>query len=258
MARPSQNLDRALLEAGIEEIRRGGVRGLSVRAVCARAGVNLRMLNYYFGSKDDFVRLLLTKTYEHFFHILQEGVSTGGTPLERLRQALRISLDFTVRHREITRSLWMDANAGEPLVIELVDKTFPQHSRLMFNLLCEAWKDGALRQDISPMQIFAAVIPGVFAHALWRERVFPFSLTDLGDEIPPLPDDAVEAAMQNFTCLIQGFLASPPAETEHGQSPENGGEGVATAAPKGRGGAPPQSSTSRKDGQRSGSTSRGT
>ena len=52
MARPSQNLDRALLEAGFAELERGGVRGLSVRAVCARAGVNVRMLNYHFGSKD--------------------------------------------------------------------------------------------------------------------------------------------------------------------------------------------------------------
>lgn len=54
MARPSQQLDLALLEAGEEELRLKGVRGLSVRAVCARAGVSPRMLNYYFESKDNF------------------------------------------------------------------------------------------------------------------------------------------------------------------------------------------------------------
>ena len=211
MARPSQNLDRALLEAGIEEIRRGGVRHLSVRAVCARAGVNIRMLNYHFGNKDDFVRLLLAQTYEHFFRTLEAGIATGAPPLERLRQALQITLEFTVSHRDITCNLWKDVNAGEPLVLELVEKSFPKHSRLMFDLLCEAWKEGTLRQDISPLQIFAAVIPGVFAHALWQKKIFPFSLETLEDGIPPLPDKTVDAAMQNFTCLIQGFLASPTA-----------------------------------------------
>ena len=65
MARPSQQLDLALLEAGEEELRLKGVRGLSVRAVCARAGVSPRMLNYYFESKDNFVRTLLVRGYKN-------------------------------------------------------------------------------------------------------------------------------------------------------------------------------------------------
>lgn len=89
MARPSQNLDRALLEAGFAELERGGVRGLSVRAVCARAGVNVRMLNYHFGSKDEFVRQLLNKTYQYFFNELSAGVRQNGAPLDRLACALR-------------------------------------------------------------------------------------------------------------------------------------------------------------------------
>ena len=85
MARPSQNLDRALLEAGFAELERGGVRGLSVRAVCARAGVNVRMLNYHFGSKDEFVRQLLNKTYQYFFNELSVGVrhSAGCLPYRK-------------------------------------------------------------------------------------------------------------------------------------------------------------------------------
>lgn len=247
MARPSQNLDRALLEAGIEEIKRVGVRGLSVRAVCARAGVNIRMLNYYFGTKDDFIRLLLTKTYEHFFHILKASVQEGGSPLERLERALRITVSFTVNNREITRSLWMDANAGEPLVQELVQQSFPSHSRLMFSLLYEAWKEGALRQDIPPTQIFAAVMPGVFAHALWLERVFPFNLDDLGSDVPPMPANLVEAAMQNFTCLLEGFRSRPKEREPAKAAPAH----VNPEAPAGRDDVSPKPSKGRKGGQRS-------
>lgn len=207
MPRPSQGLDRALLEAGIEEIKLGGVRGLSVRAICARAGVNIRMLNYYFGSKDDYVRILLTKTYEHYFNALRNSVESGDDPLERLMNALRVSMSFAMQNHDITRSLWMDANSGVPLVKEMVEKVFPRHTNLMFELLYEAWKNGTLRQDIPPMQIFTAVLPGVFSPCLWGEKYFPQLPPEMPAELGMPPVDPVEAAMQNFACLLQGFMA---------------------------------------------------
>lgn len=214
MARPSQNLDRALLEAGFAELERGGVRGLSVRAVCARAGVNVRMLNYYFGSKDKFVRQLLTKTYEYFFNALATSAQQGGPPLERLERALRLLAKFAVENRTLTRNLWMDANAGVPLVQEVIRRHFFSHIRLLYDLLAEAWEAGDLRRDIPARQIFTAVIPGVFAHIMSWEPVLPFKLEPLRHALFPHADalggDApVEAAMQNFACLLEGFRARP-------------------------------------------------
>lgn len=149
MARPSQNLDRALLEAGFAELERGGVRGLSVRAVCARAGVNVRMLNYHFGSKDEFVRQLLNKTYQYFFNELSAGVRQNGAPLDRLACALRLIARFTVENRAIVRNLWMDINAGVPLVLEVTRSHGLRHIRLLYDLLAEAWEAGD-RGGISP------------------------------------------------------------------------------------------------------------
>lgn len=214
MPRPSQGLDRALLEAGIEEIKLGGVRGLSVRAVCARAGVNIRMLNYYFGSKDEYVRVLLTKTYEHFFNALRSSVEDGGAaPLDRLQNALKTSIVFAMNNQDITRSLWMDANSGVPLVKEMVEKVFPRHTNLMFELLYEAWKNGTLRQDIPPMQIFMAVLPGVFSPCLWGEKYFPQLPPEMPEELGVPPIDPVNAALQNFACLLQGFMAESAGKT---------------------------------------------
>ena len=96
MARPSQQLDLALLEAGEEELRIKGVRGLSVRAVCARAGVSPRMLNYYFESKDKFVRTLLTRGYKNFSREVEENSRGDDSPLDRLRRGLRVCLRHSI------------------------------------------------------------------------------------------------------------------------------------------------------------------
>ena len=48
MARPSQNVDQRLLEAGLALLPQTGCAGLSVRRLADHAGVNLGMFHYHF------------------------------------------------------------------------------------------------------------------------------------------------------------------------------------------------------------------
>src|SRR4030088_3551457 len=48
-----------ILEAALDEFAAKGLDGARVDAIAARAGVNKRMLYYYFGSKDDLYRAVL-------------------------------------------------------------------------------------------------------------------------------------------------------------------------------------------------------
>lgn len=211
MARPSQQLDLALLDAGKEELRLKGVRGLNVRAICARAGVSPRMLNYYFGSKDNFVHTLLSRGYMNFFRDMEESVRGGETPLDCLRRGLRTCLRHTIEGRVVLRNFICDAYAGEPAISEMI-RDHSNHTRLMFGLVEEAWRRGDLRKDISPAEIFAAVMPGVFLPALQMDPPFPFNFHHIRDLIEK-PDGeesvhlAVERGMRNFECLLQGFLS---------------------------------------------------
>ena len=230
MARPSQQLDLALLDAGEEEIRLKGVRGLNVRAICARAGVSPRMLNYYFGSKDNFVHTLLSRGYMNFFRDVEESVRGGETPLDCLRRGLRACLRHTVEGRMALRNIICDASAGEPAISEMI-RDHSSHTRLMFGLVEEAWRRGDLRKDISPAEIFTAVMPGVFLPALQMDPPFPFSLRHIRALIaePQEPEGeegirlAVERGMRNFECLLQGFLSPQgAADAEPGRDDSRG------------------------------------
>ena len=112
----------------------------------------------------------------------------------------------------------MDINAGVPLVLEVTRSHGLRHIRLLYDLLAEAWEAGDLRRDIPVRQIFLAVIPGVFAPLMWRERVLPFSLAINSDIFPETDEisspDPVETLLQNFTCLLAGFRARPEASQE--------------------------------------------
>lgn len=259
MARPSQQLDLALLEAGEEEIRLKGVRGLSVRTVCARAGVSPRMLNYYFGSKDNFVHTLLERGYKNFSREVEDSVRGDDAPLDRLRRGLRVCLRHTIEGRKVLRNLICDAYADEPVVSALL-REHNSHTRIMYHLMEEAWRRGELRRDVSPAEIFMAVMPGVFLPALRMDSLFPFNLRHIrelaGDALPDeLPDGlsdaqddgkeslarAEEQGMRTFEYLLRGFL-----------SPEGPHEQAANAEPRATAPSSPSSPCSRATSGRSG------
>ena len=89
MPRPSRNVDAALLRAGRALYPATGIRGLSVRKVAERAGVNVAMFHYHFGSKEQFVRMLLAQMYDAMFEKLSL-VAGGGDPVASLRAALLV------------------------------------------------------------------------------------------------------------------------------------------------------------------------
>ena len=96
MTRPSHNTDRLLIRAAKKLIPRTGFSGLTVREVSRRAGVNLGMFNYHFKTKDAFIEKLLVETYEDFFADFKIESLTGGTPIERLKNAI-MAVAFYVR-----------------------------------------------------------------------------------------------------------------------------------------------------------------
>lgn len=208
MARPSQGVDLALLKAGIEEIKSSGVRGMSVRGVCARADVSIRMLNYYFGTKTNFVRLVLTYTYEQFLNAVQASLLEGGSPLDKISRVIRVSAAHAVQNQEMAQRLWMDANAGEPLVLEMMNKNSHEHTKLLLALFREAQEQGMLRKDIPAMQMFMAILPGVFLPCVWGDNLHPHLRQMFpAAEWTASTDDIIDLAAQNFQCLLEGYKA---------------------------------------------------
>ncbi|UQA59913.1 TetR/AcrR family transcriptional regulator [Polyangium aurulentum] len=54
-----------IIEAAIEVVAREGLETLTVRAIALRAGVNVGAINYYFGSKERLVEVVLARTLEN-------------------------------------------------------------------------------------------------------------------------------------------------------------------------------------------------
>ena len=161
MPRPSRNVDVALLRAGRALYPASGIHALSVRKVAERARVNVAMFHYHFGTKENFVRVLLAQIYDAMFERLSLAAD-GEDPVDALRRALLVLAHFVRDHRAVLRRILLDALAGEPVALDFARTNLPRHVRVVSGLLAAGQASGALR-GVSPLQalsLLGAAVPG--------------------------------------------------------------------------------------------------
>jgi len=144
MARPSQNIDRRLLDAGMELLPQTGCRGLSARKLAEHAGVNLGMFHYHFKTRDNFIRTLLGQVYERMFSMLVLRAQEGATPVQKLRDALLVLAQFGRKHRLLLQRIFGDALGGETVAVEFLQTNVPRHLAVLAGLIGEAQRAGEI------------------------------------------------------------------------------------------------------------------
>ncbi|HSV20421.1 MAG TPA: TetR family transcriptional regulator [Casimicrobiaceae bacterium] len=160
MPRPSRNVDAALLAAGRALYPAVGMRALSVRRVAEHAGVNLGMFHYHFGSKEQFIRTLLTQLYDGMFAELALAAANDARPVEALRAAAIVIARFVRDHRLLLRRLMADAMNGETLAVEFAAANLPRHFGVILGLVHAGQRAGALK-PVPPAQAVAFIAGAV-------------------------------------------------------------------------------------------------
>ena len=160
MARPSRNVDAALLAAGRALYPSLGMRALSVRRIAEHAGVNLGMFHYHFGSKEQFVRALLSQLYEGMFAELTLAATHDARPVEALRAAANVIGRFVRDHRHLLRRLMADAMNGEAVALEFAAANLPRHLGVILGLVVAGQRSGALK-PVPPAQAVAFIAGAV-------------------------------------------------------------------------------------------------
>lgn len=114
----------SILEAATDTLVEEGYAGLTLRRVAQRAGLSMGNLQYYFPTKQDVVRALLSRYLETATRRVRERVEGGGSePRERLRHALDAILEDqeSPRHCQLFAELWAlaarDAMVADALAV---------------------------------------------------------------------------------------------------------------------------------------------
>ncbi len=173
MARPSRQIDQALLASGAALYPQCGCGGLSVRAVAAHAGASPGMFHYHFESKDAFVREVLQRFYEDLFSQIALPARQAGEPLQRLRQVLLALGRLLRQHALVLRRVLADAEAGHAVAVDFLRRNMPSHVKLLLQLLAEAEAAGQIAPRPPLLRltfVLGAVAMPVLAASMLKEQ----------------------------------------------------------------------------------------
>ena len=216
MPRPSRNVDALLLKAGRELFPQTGAAGLSVRKVAERAGVNLGMFHYHFGTKDEFVRRLLQQLYDDMFANLELAASTGPV-VDSLRAALCVLGRFVRDHASLLRRLLIDALSGEPQAGAFLRANVHRHLGVIRRLIEDGQREGVLK-GVAPAQALAFLAGSVATPLLVAASLGGSRLARPGVATRFAKDVATDAAIaERADCALAGLVAAPARPVRHGR-----------------------------------------
>ena len=208
MPRPSRNVDRLLLRAGLELFPETGAARLSVRKVAARAGVNLGMFHYHFRTKELFVRQLLQELYDEMFASLELAASSR-RPLAALRGALNVLGRFARDNARVLRRLLADALANDPLAVEFLRANMPRHIGVILGLIVSGQRSGTLRRMAPPQALVflagSVAVPVILAPMLSERDLVPGVTPGVAALIA-----SDEAIAERVDCALAGLATRRP------------------------------------------------
>ena len=150
-----------ILEAARESLREQGYSGTSIRAVAERAGVQLSLVHYHFGSKQSVLVAVLERENEKLLE-RQQALFAGPGPLSaKWREACRfLEEDLESGYVRILWELWAAGLADEQLAARWRDATAGWR-RLMAEVVEEWSREVGLELPISPTAV-ATLVANLF------------------------------------------------------------------------------------------------
>jgi TetR/AcrR family transcriptional regulator len=148
-----------ILRAAIREFALQGYRGGRVQRIAADAGVNLRMIYHYFGSKDKLYVATLESVYLEVRRAEQQPELSALPPQEAMGRLIDFTFDHLAGHPEFIGLTTSENQLGARYLRRspLIPSLTPALVTVIGDLLRRGSRAGAFRDDVDPVQFYISL-----------------------------------------------------------------------------------------------------
>ena len=207
LEKPDPNTPRGqILEAARLAFSEGGFDSTTTRAIAERAGVNLAMVHYYFGSKETLYRRVLAGEMVQVVRTIMGAMLASDRPAANrlLDMVDLVHLAFRadpIRLAIVRREIGQGAPHGTAVVREL-GTVGPQGLRhLVLGVIEEGQRDGDLA-PADPRTILSLLMTGAFG------MLFVSPMLSVIFEIPSLDDEQWHQILEGQRALLQRAIST--------------------------------------------------
>lgn len=158
----SRDADRsqlAILASARDEFAARGLAGARMDSIAERAGLNKRLIYYYFGSKDDLFLAVLERVYADIRAAEQRLHLDEIEPVEAIRQLVSFTWHYYLEHPEFI-TLLNSENLHGASHLKRSDRIQEMNSplvQLLATVLERGKKDDLFRAGVDPVQLYISI-----------------------------------------------------------------------------------------------------
>jgi AcrR family transcriptional regulator len=206
VSRDTDRSQAAILKAALDEFTEHGFAGGRVDRIAVRAGVNKRLIYYYFGNKDELFLSVLEHTYADIRQAEQGLHLDALEPVEALRTLVTFTWHYFLAHPEFL-SLLASENLSRASHLKQSGKIREMHSplvQLLDRLLERGQAQGLFRAGIDPVQLYISIASLGFFYLANNHTLSVIFGRDLR------ATDALDERLSHMTDLVVGYASSSP------------------------------------------------
>lgn len=158
----SRDADRSqaiILNAARDEFAEHGLGGARVDRIAKRAGLNKRLIYYYFEDKEKLFQAVLEQAYQHIREAEHKLNLLEQQPASAIRSLVEFTWNYYLAHPEFL-TLLNSANLHRARHLEASQSAREMNSPLIATLgeiLERGRKDGSFRGGIDPLQLYVSI-----------------------------------------------------------------------------------------------------
>lgn len=149
-----------IFEAALALFARKGYAAVGVREIAKMAGVNISMINYYFGEKAGILKAIINECYDRYFNTIKP-VGDEDIPIEEhIRKIIRTAVQFFKENTELAIVAFDVIPLDIPEVMELKFKWVTGIREGMANFRQKLGVDSQniLQESVGPTAIIAVIL----------------------------------------------------------------------------------------------------
>ena len=193
----------AILAAARDEFAAFGLGGARVERIAERAGVNKRLLYYYFDNKETLFRAVLEDAYLHIRAAEQELHLGDLAPAEAVRKLTEFTWNYYLAHPEFV-TLLNSENLHGARHLKRSKEIRALHSPLVAmldGLLARGQRAGVFRRGVDAVQLYISIAALGYFYLSNRHTLSTIFGRDL------MRPRALRERLAHMTDLVLGYLA---------------------------------------------------
>jgi len=152
-----ENLDarQRLLETGARLFAEQGFEAVSTRQLAKEADVNIAMIAYYFGSKEELLKAIFAEKFPQMRSHLESLLHQDISPWEKMCAAMDKYIDRMLSHNAMTKLIYRELSySHRPEVKAFLLDGIEKNWSILYQLIIDGQEQGVFNKALSPRMVF--------------------------------------------------------------------------------------------------------